>query len=72
MNIGIIEESGFILEAYVSFDLEEENKLLLKMLNKRVKVEEALWECAAGKRPFPDKDQLVKWAKELGYPKEYL
>lgn len=51
-------------------ELEKENAILLRSLNKRVKVEEALWECAAGKRPFPDRQQLIHWAQELGFPKE--
>lgn len=42
----------------------------LNSLGERVKVEVELWECAAGKRPLPDKAKCREWAQRLGIPKD--
>ena len=40
-------------------------------LNRRAKVEVELFECVAGKRPMPDKQQLREWAVRLGVPEAF-
>ena len=40
-------------------------------LNARAKVETEIWECAGGKRPMPDAEQLREWALRLGMPEGF-
>lgn len=48
---------------------------LLEWVNKemfrRVKVENELWACAAGKRPLPTAEECKQWAIVLGVPEEF-
>jgi len=37
-------------------------------MNNVTTVEQWLYECAAGKRPLPDKQMCRKWARKLGIP----
>lgn len=39
-----------------------------RMLNRRVEVEQELFDCAHGKRPLPDAAQCRQWALRLGTP----
>ncbi len=39
-----------------------------EQLNRRVKVEQYLFDCAAGKKPPPDKDKCMELALYLGTP----
>jgi hypothetical protein len=40
-------------------------------LNRRVKVENFLFECAAGKRPVPDQAKCRELALQLGVPESF-
>lgn len=40
-------------------------------LNRRVSVEQELFDCAAGKRPLPTAEQCREMALRLGVPDEY-
>ncbi len=42
--------------------------LLTQILNRRVTIEQRMFDAAAGKRPMPDAAELRAWAIELGTP----
>ena len=42
--------------------------LLTQILNRRVTIEQRMFDAAAGKRPMPDAAELRDWAIELGTP----
>jgi DNA repair exonuclease SbcCD ATPase subunit len=46
-------------------DLDE---LLTQILNRRVTIEQRMFDAAAGKRPMPTAEELRQWAIELGTP----
>lgn len=41
------------------------------ILTRRVRVENALFACVSEKQPMPDKEQLRKWAIDLGVPTKH-
>jgi DNA repair exonuclease SbcCD ATPase subunit len=44
------------------------DKLLTQILNRRVTIEQRMFDAASGKRPLPTAEELRKWAIELGTP----
>ena len=42
--------------------------LLTQILNRRVTIEQRMFDAASGKRPMPDAAELRAWAIELGTP----
>lgn len=47
----------------------ELDKLLTQILNRRVTIEQRMFDAAAGKRAMPTPDELRQWAAELGTPR---
>jgi hypothetical protein len=45
-------------------------RMLEKALNRRVAVENEMWNCICGKHELPDKNKLKEWAIKLGVPEE--
>lgn len=41
------------------------------MINRRVVVEQYLWDASAGRRPLPTKEECKAWAIKLGVPSEF-
>lgn len=37
-------------------------------LNRRASVEQQMWDCVAGRKPMPNREQLAEWARKLGIP----
>jgi hypothetical protein len=44
------------------------DNLLTQIINRRVTIEQRMFDAAAGKRPMPTPDELREWAVYLGTP----
>jgi hypothetical protein len=44
------------------------DRLLTQILNRRVTIEQRMFDAAAGKRAMPTAEELRQWAMELGTP----